>query len=422
MGDRTITMEEGASSSDEDMGLDEVDQGAGGEAMEEDVEMMYDRSAYHANQAFYLGWPCLSFDVLHDNLGEKRDEFPHTAYIVAGTQADKPKNNRIVVARIKDINKISERDEGAESDESSDEEEPPELDMKWFKTDCGVNRVRSCPHQPNIVATWMDDATVSMWDVAPLINAIDNNHSKVDDAPPIFQFKGHPSEGFAMAWSPTEASKGQLLTGDGSNNIYHWQPTDGASWRVDAVPFVGHTDAVEDLSWSPVEPNVFASCSVDQTIRIWDTRQKKSQITVKAHDSDVNVINWSPVVPHLLLSGADDGSFRIWDLRQFGSGKPAAHFKWHTSPITSVQWHPTEDSMLAVSEAKCATTVWDMSLEADDEAKLDDTTGQPEVPPALMFEHMGQKDVKELHWHKQIPGMLITTASDGFNVFKPCNC
>ena len=39
----------------------------------------------------------------------------------------------------------------------------------------------------------------------------------------------------------------------------------------------------------------------------------------------------------------------------------------------------SSESVGQVSEAKCATTVWDMSLEADDEAKLDDTTGQPEV-------------------------------------------
>jgi len=247
---------EGGSSSDEEMDYDEANEGAEGEGMEEDVEMMYDRSAYHANQAFFLGWPCLSFDVLRDNLGGNRDQFPHTLYMVAGTQADQAKNNRIVVARIKDVNKIPEKEDGADSDESSDEEEPPELEMKWYKTDCGVNRIRSCPHHPNIFASWGDDATVSMWDVAPLINAIDNKVAKVEDAPPIYQFKVHPSEGFALAWSPSEAAKGQMLTGDGSNNIYHWQPTDGSSWRVDAVPFVGHTDSFEDLAWSPIEPNV----------------------------------------------------------------------------------------------------------------------------------------------------------------------
>ena len=42
---------------------------------------------------------------------------------------------------------------------------------------------------------------------------------------------------------------------------------------------------------------------------------------------------------------------RIWDLRNLKDSTPIAHFKWHKDAVTSVEWHPTEGSMLAVGAA-----------------------------------------------------------------------
>jgi ribosome assembly protein RRB1 len=70
--------------------------------------------------------------------------------------------------------------------------------------------------------------------------------------------------------------------------------------------------------------------------------------------------------------------------------------------------------------------VWDLALERDpeEEAALV-PEGAAEVPgdlPAqLMFVHAGQTDPKEAHWHPQVPGLMASTAADGFNVFKPSN-
>ena len=325
----------------------------------------------------------------------------------------------------------------------------------------------------------------------------------------------HAMEGFALGWSPVKA--GRLASGDCKRHIHVWEPTDGGGWAVSA-PYQGHGDSVEDIAWSPTEETVFATCGVDKTVRIWDTRERgRSMLHVSAHDCDVNVIGWNGLVTYMLASGGDDGSLRIWDLRAFKDGGFVSHFAFHKcggagrpgtpqgalsvccyacrtrrstaahsgplaptppsllgrSAITSVEWSPDEGSMLATTGADNAVAVWDLALERDPEeeqalapegnamlqvgsrggaglqqhaqgARAGDmqlSLGRPlasggaepvasvpasphlqeELPAQLLFVHAGQTDVKELHWHHQIPGMIGTTASDGFNLFRPSN-
>jgi ribosome assembly protein RRB1 len=109
----------------------------------------------------------------------------------------------------------------------------------------------------------------------------------------------------------------RLLTGDIHSKIY-LTTTGQAGFNPLSQPFTTHTSSVEDLQWSPSEPSVFASCSADQSIQIWDVRirGKKSAAAIdRAHESDVNVISWNKSTAYLLLSGGDEGEIKAWDLR-----------------------------------------------------------------------------------------------------------
>jgi ribosome assembly protein RRB1 len=143
-----------------------------------------------------------------------------------------------------------------------------------------------------------------------------------------------------------------------------------------------------------------------------------------AHDSDVNVISWNKLEKAFIVSGGDDGVIKIWDLRQFKSksAKPIATFKHHISHITSVEWHPTDSTVFAASGNDNQLTLWDLAVEKDndrEEAEKDEQqTELNELPPQLLFIHQGQKEIKEIHWHKDIPGLVISTALNGFDIFR----
>lgn len=399
-----------------------------GDPMPEDQELTFDKSAYHMYHVAQTGAPCLSFDIVPDELGNCRTEFPMTCYMVCGTGDTATSSNSLIAMKMSNLTKTeADASDSEESFIDDEEDKQPRLQTASLKHVGGVNRTRQCTiGTKKFVSTWSDTGKVHIWDVSAALNQLDQpgvqDHLKLDDKP-VFSFAGHQDEGFAMDWSGT--TPGRLVTGSCNRNIHLWQLREGGEWAVDQRPMNAHESSIEDLQWSPNEPNVFASCSADQTVRIWDSRgvgAKACMITCKAHDADVNVISWNRNDP-FIVSGGDDGVIKIWDLRKIQQGSPVAVFKHHTKPITSVEWHHTDNTVLAAS-CDDQVTIWDLAVERDDA----DTTQQSadpsqppqmqQLPPQLLFIHMGQQNIKELHWHNQLPGVLVSTSESGFNVFK----
>jgi ribosome assembly protein RRB1 len=74
-------------------------------ALEKDEILEPDDSVYIMRHSMNVNWPCLSFDVLRDSLGDQRQRYPATAYLVAGTQADLAKNNELSVYKMSSLHR-----------------------------------------------------------------------------------------------------------------------------------------------------------------------------------------------------------------------------------------------------------------------------------------------------------------------------
>mmetsp|Transcript_21295 Transcript_21295/g.51543 ORF Transcript_21295/g.51543 Transcript_21295/m.51543 type:complete len:470 (-) Transcript_21295:83-1492(-) len=394
----------------------------GVDELAEDEELQVAPGAYDMLHRGEVEWPCLTFDIVPDKLGAQRSKYPLTAYVMSGTEADRADRNAIFIMKWYHLHKTAKDDdmEASSDSESSMEDQDAAVEFRRVPHPGVVNRLRIMPQVSNIVATWSDSGAVHMWDVRNELLAIDREGwAEPEKQKPLQSFQ-HSTEGFAMAFSPHKETVGRFISGDCAGKIHLWEPREGG-WDVDPQAFEGHSDSVEDVQFRPQgDQSVFVSASADRTVRVWDIRTGKTPVEVlQAHDADVNVLALNPKMSDLLLTGSDDGCFKVFDLRGLGSGA-LANFRWHTKAITSVGWHPTDDTCLAVSSADNTLSIWDMAVE-DDSAGIEKPEGADHFPPQLLFLHQGQTDIKELKWHPQIPGVIVSTASDGFNIFRTSN-
>lgn len=394
-------------------------------ALQPGESLLPDESAYDLLHMFTVEWPALSMAVLRDELGEQRPP-PHTLYVALGSQAERASQNKIVLLKLSALGRTQGGGDDSDSEgfdpdapEQVEAEGDPLLEHRDVALPGGaLTRLRSCPHQPTLLAALSDLGVVSVLDVRHVAGALDAPPSRPLKAPQPLTTFAHHHEAWSLAWSPLHHAR--LLSGDGAGRLHVWQPLEGGRWAVDQAPYQGHQGGVEDATWSPSEPEVFASAGADGTVRLWDLRRGHTPAaTWVGSSSDVNALSWNPRRAFLLASGAEDGPVRVWDLRRLADPSapttPQFELAWHRAPLSEVAWSPHEDSLLAASSEDGSVSLWDLAV-ASERTEVD---GHP-VPSQLVFLH-AQEEVKGVAWHPHVPSLLLSTAGEGLHVWKPAN-
>ncbi|EDK45359.1 ribosome assembly protein RRB1 [Lodderomyces elongisporus NRRL YB-4239] len=402
-----------------------------------DEVMEADPTVYEMLHNVNLPWPCLTVDIIPDNLGNERRTYPATVYLATATQAEKSKDNELIAMKASSLAKTLVKDDNDDDNDDNDDDDDddemdadPILDSETLPLKHTTNRIRVSPFASQqsaevLTATMSENGDVYIYDLAAQYKAFDTPGFTIPKSlkRPIHTIRAHGNvEGYGLDWSPL-VNTGALLTGDMSGRI-HLTTRTNTNWVTDKTPFFASQSSIEDIQWSTGENTVFATAGCDGFVRIWDTRSKKHKpaISVKASDTDVNVISWCSKINHLLASGHDDGTWSVWDLRNFTKPNPSpvANYNFHKAPVTSISFNPLDESIIAVSSEDNTVTLWDLAVEADDEEisqQRKELKELHDIPPQLLFVHW-QKDVKDVRWHQQIPGCLVSTGGDGLNIWK----
>ena len=347
------------------------------------------------------------------------------------------------------------REENSSSDDSEDDQQNPgENLVQSFATKAPISHeVIIKGHSKSINALDIDnrglrmisgsnDYSVRMWDFQGMNRSM--NSFKIlepTESQPIV----------ALSYNP-EGSKYLVCTVGAQPRIYDRDGKDiiecikGDMYISDLIHTRGHVAIVKDGQWNPIDNNLFATCSSDSTVRIWDINSKlkgieqqlgqKTVIKCKnakglkvgcqvirySHDSKIMAVAcedgslqlWSSKTSYTrpdavvqnstsnnaettsicfykdnqkLLTRSQDNSMRLWDIRSFKKPLNA----WYNIPNT-------------VSATKVALSPDERYIVTGTSIKKSDELGSLHFYDSLNYEKVGQMaiskgSVTNVIWH-----------------------
>ncbi|VFQ73573.1 unnamed protein product [Cuscuta campestris] len=212
----------------------------------------------------------------------------------------------------------------------------------------------------NVLASASANGLVKIWDVSTGTCSITMDH--------------HAAEVQAVAWNPAEPQV--LISGSFDHSVVLMDGRNpshsGLYWSVPAD--------VESLAWDPHNEHSFAASLKNGTVVCFDVRtassdasaDQKPSFTLHAHDKPVSSISYNPAVPNLLATGSTDETVKVWDLSNnqpsyvASRDQSAGH-----GAILCVSFSADHPSLLAIGGSKGKLQLWDMSSDAAIAKKFD---------------------------------------------------
>ncbi|KAJ3601693.1 hypothetical protein NHX12_032660, partial [Muraenolepis orangiensis] len=144
--------------------------------------------------------------------------------------------------------------------------------------------------------------------------------------------------------------------GGGMLGVTSLNPDADGKWTVSQLPC--HGDVVTDLAFSPFEDTLLATCSADETVKLWrlcrpeDEQPGGPELTLSPGQGPLELVLFHPTSSGLLAVGTSQTPL-LWDTSR--PDVPLAVLEQHSDKLLSLSWK--QDGSLLASSCMSAKTM-----------------------------------------------------------------
>ncbi|OMH85156.1 Peroxisomal targeting signal 2 receptor [Zancudomyces culisetae] len=131
------------------------------------------------------------------------------------------------------------------------------------------------------------------------------------------------------------------------------------------MTFLGHeqNSCVYDISFSSKNPNMFASCGGDKTIRFWDAALPPSSsntltLANSGHRDQILSIDHNKYQQTMIATASTDKTIMLWDLAN--PTRPIIQLGPFDFPVRKLEFSPFHKQLLAVCGYDMRVSIWDI--------------------------------------------------------------
>ncbi|KAL3605011.1 hypothetical protein D5086_005888 [Populus alba] len=166
----------------------------------------------------------------------------------------------------------------------------------------------------------------------------------------IQTLEGHTDRVWSLAWNPATATSPVFASCSGDKTVRIWEQTPSTRlWHCKAVLEETHTRTVRSCAWSP-SGKLLATASFDATTSIWENISGDFECvsTLEGHENEVKSVSWN-ASGSFLATCSRDKTVWIWEVMPGNEFECASVLQGHTQDVKMVKWHPTMDVLFSCS-------------------------------------------------------------------------